>query len=128
MTKLLEFILAQGEQFRRSVECVSLCSRIKLNNTSRARLPSLYSDFSLQRYTNPDGYAANIVAWEVTLIKAVGEGLIPAGPDGPDLLCLRTGEDLLQSLETREWGRPLALGTVIVGKYYFFVFGKISYP
>ncbi|MCJ1269847.1 hypothetical protein MMC22_009740 [Lobaria immixta] len=95
MTKLLDFVLNEGEQFR------------------RARLPSLYSDFSLQRYTNPDGYAANIAAWEDILIKANGEGLIPAGPDGRDFLSLRTGEELLQSLETREWGRPLALGIVI---------------
>lgn len=95
MTKLLDFVLNEGEQFR------------------RARLPSLYSDFSLQRYTNPDGYAANIAAWEDILIKANGEGLIPAGPDGRDFLSLRTGEELLQSLEIREWGRPLALGIVI---------------
>ncbi|MCJ1469348.1 hypothetical protein MMC07_007981 [Pseudocyphellaria aurata] len=95
MTTLLEFVLNQGAQFR------------------RARLPSLYSDFSLQRSTNPDGYAANIAAWEDVLIKANGAGLIPAGPDGRNFLSLRTGEELLQSLETREFGRPLALGTVI---------------
>ncbi|MCJ1423124.1 hypothetical protein MMC29_001005 [Sticta canariensis] len=95
MTNLLEFVLNQGELFR------------------RARLPSLYSDFSLQRYTNPDGFSANIAAWEDVLIKANGEGLIPAGPDGQEFLSLRTSEELLQSLETREFGRPLALGTVI---------------
>ena len=77
-------------------------------------MPSLYSDFSLQRHTNPDGYAANIAAWEDVLMKAAGQGLLPQGPDGPEFLSLRTGEELLQALETRDWGRPLSLGNVVV--------------
>lgn len=89
----------------------------KADQTTRARLPSLYSDFSLQRDTNPDGYAANVIAWETALTEAAQRGLITADPDGPDFLSLRTGEELLQSLETKEWGRPLALETVIVGNY-----------
>ena len=36
-------------------------------------------------------------------------------PGGPDFLSLRTGEALLQALETKEWGKPLALDAVIVG-------------
>ena len=31
------------------------------------------------------------------------------------MLALKTGPELLRALETREWGRPLALDTVIVG-------------
>ena len=49
------------------------------------------------------------------LSKATRAGLIPSSSHGHDTLSLRTGEDLLQALETKEWGRPLALGTVIVG-------------
>lgn len=50
-------------------------------------------------------------------MKAAGEGLMPPGPDGPELLSIRMGEELLQSLETREWGKPLALGKVIVREH-----------
>jgi hypothetical protein len=37
---------------------------------------------------------------------------------------LTIGEELLASLETDEWGRPQALGTVIVGKFIIFVMLK----
>lgn len=84
-------------------------------NRHRARLPSLYSDFTLQRSSNPDGFVANVSAWENALRKAAQAGLIPAPDNGHDTLSLRTGEELLQALTTKEWGRPLALGTVIVG-------------
>lgn len=89
----------------------------KLISFRRARLPSLFSDFSLQRYSNPDGYAANVAVWEEVLTKAAREGLMPPGPDGPEFLSLRMGDELLQSLETREWGKPLALGKVIVREH-----------
>lgn len=56
------------------------------------------------------------------MIKANGEGLIPAGPDGQEFLSLRTSEELPQSLEIREFGRPLALGTVIVGEHILSVY------
>ncbi|KAI9821705.1 MAG: hypothetical protein M1827_002286 [Pycnora praestabilis] len=95
MTELLQFLLDHEEQFR------------------RARLASLYSDFRSQRTTNPDGYAANISAWRIALTDATQAGLIPAPGANKDLLTLRTTEDLLRALETKEWGRPLALGTVI---------------
>ncbi|KZF23232.1 Snf7 family protein [Xylona heveae TC161] len=95
MSELLNFILNHEEQFR------------------RARLASLYSDFRHQQTTNPDGYNANIVAWQTALANAARAGLIPAPGAGSDHLTLRTGEDLLRELETKEWGRPLALGAVI---------------
>ncbi|KAI9836589.1 MAG: hypothetical protein M1819_001221 [Sarea resinae] len=95
MSELLSFILSHEEQFR------------------RARLPSLYSDFRVQQTTNPDGYAANISAWRTALSNATRAGLVPAPGASNDLLVLRTGAELLQELETRDWGRPLALGTVI---------------
>ena len=72
----------------------------------------MYSDFRLQRVTNPDGYAANIVAWETALAHAVEAGKVPGSHD---ILSLESGPELLRALETKEWGRPLALGAVIVG-------------
>lgn len=81
--------------------------------SNRARIPSLYSDFRLQRTANPDGYSANIAAWETGLSHALQEGLIP---EGKDVLSLRTGDAVLQALDTREWGKPLALAAVIVGE------------
>ncbi|KAI9724123.1 MAG: hypothetical protein M1812_000842 [Candelaria pacifica] len=96
MSELLNFILNHEEQFR------------------RARIASLYSDFRVQQTTNPDGYAANISAWQLALAHATRKGLIPsAGAASNDLLTLRTGEELLRALETKEWGRPLALGAVV---------------
>ena len=89
-----------------------------LNIFGRARLPSLYSDFTLQRSSNPDGFAANTAAWIDVLGKAAQAGLLPAPGNDHDTLSIRTGENLLQSLETKEWGRPLALGTVIVGIHF----------
>ena len=79
-------------------------------------MPSLYSDFTVQRHTNPDGYTANVAAWEEALQEAARAGLLHAPCDAHDTFLLKTGEDLLQSLETKEWGRPLALDAVIVGE------------
>lgn len=82
-------------------------------------MPSLYSDFTPQRHANPDGFTANTTAWMDALCKAAQVGLLP--PDGADrgTLSIRTGDALLRSLETKEWGRPLALRTVIVGIHVF---------
>lgn len=82
-------------------------------------MPSLYADFTLQRHSNPDGYAANTLVWINALSKAAQAGLVPADGGDHDTLSLRTGDALLQSLETKEWGRPLALGPVIVGIHTF---------
>jgi hypothetical protein len=79
-----------------------------------ARLPSLYSDFRRQRTTNPDGYAINISAWRMALAHAAREGLIPAQGSRRDLLVLSFSRELQQALETKQWGQPVALGTVIV--------------
>ncbi|RPB01089.1 hypothetical protein L873DRAFT_1678422 [Choiromyces venosus 120613-1] len=89
MSELLSFILAH-EQFR------------------RARLPSLYSDFRPLRTNNPSGFLANVTAWKSTLGQAAANGVL-----GGDTLVLGIGEELVSSLATREWGRPLALGTVV---------------
>jgi hypothetical protein len=100
---------------------------------SRNRLPSLYSDFALQKSTNPDGYAVNIAAWEHALTNAARAGQISSSRTGArggvgtlgseggdrhrrkeDHLVLRTDDTLLRQLESPEWGRPVALGSVFV--------------
>ncbi|PGH02454.1 charged multivesicular body protein 7 [Blastomyces parvus] len=107
MSELLAYILAHEESFR------------------RARLPSLYSDFSTQRHTNPDGYATNVTAWQRALAHAALAGVIHSSSPGSrrheeegavatsDLLVLRTGNALMAELETQEWGRPVALQSAI---------------
>lgn len=45
-------------------------------------------------------------------------GHIPNRGASGDLLILNVDEDLLRALETKEWGRPLALGTVIRDALY----------
>ncbi|KAJ5894692.1 hypothetical protein N7495_006383 [Penicillium taxi] len=111
MSDLLNYILNNEEAFRRN------------------RLPSLYSDFTLQKQTNPDGYAVNVAAWEQALNRAAKRGYTSSrgtrarsgslssqkGADSKitDHLILRTDESLLRDLELPEWGRPVALGAVI---------------
>ncbi|OJD18649.1 hypothetical protein AJ78_01345 [Emergomyces pasteurianus Ep9510] len=103
MSELLAHILENEESFR------------------RARLPSLYSDFSTQRHTNPDGYATNVAAWQRALAHAALAGVIHSSSSGSteeaaarsDLLVLRTGNSLITELDAQEWGRPVALQSVI---------------
>ncbi|KAI9675173.1 MAG: hypothetical protein M1829_003533 [Trizodia sp. TS-e1964] len=94
MSELLKFILAHEEQFRRQ------------------RLPSLYSDFRPLRATNPDGYTANVSAWQAALTRAARAGVAQRSTTANDLLVLDAGPALLDALETSEWGRPQALGAV----------------
>ncbi|KAK3069974.1 hypothetical protein LTR53_011260 [Teratosphaeriaceae sp. CCFEE 6253] len=97
MTELLEFLRTHEEAFR-----------------SRARLASLYSDFQYQRQTNPDGYQANATAWLRALTTAAKAGLIPAQIGAQnDRFTIHAGEDLSRALQTQEFGRPLALGSVL---------------
>ncbi|GAB7331020.1 hypothetical protein MBLNU13_g02521t1 [Cladosporium sp. NU13] len=97
MPDLLDFLRTHEEAFR-----------------SRTRLASLYSDFRHQRQTNPDGYQANASAWLRALSAASKKGLTPpqAGANS-DRFVLKTGEELSRSLQTPEFGRPLALGAVL---------------
>ncbi|KAL2158656.1 hypothetical protein VTH06DRAFT_4138 [Thermothelomyces fergusii] len=94
---LLEFLVENEPSFRKS------------------RLPALYSDFQTQRTLNPDGYQANVSAWRKALGRIVGSGLAPAGRGGaaPDLFVLHSDEQLLRALESKQYGRPLALGAVV---------------
>ncbi|PTU17258.1 hypothetical protein P175DRAFT_0446240 [Aspergillus ochraceoroseus IBT 24754] len=102
MSELLNYILSQ-DSFRKN------------------RLPSLYSDFSIQKKTNPDGYNVNVAAWEQALTKAARHGYISRSATGKadampnhksDHLVLRVDEGLLRDLESPEWGRPVGLAAV----------------
>ncbi|TDZ14721.1 Uncharacterized protein Cob_v012351 [Colletotrichum orbiculare MAFF 240422] len=82
-------------------------------NFRKARLPALYSDFRPQRTLNPDGYQANISAWRQALARAAWEGRIASQVSAPNLLVVNVDESLARSLESKQFGRPLALGTVV---------------
>ncbi|RMJ22610.1 Snf7 family [Aspergillus sp. HF37] len=112
MNDLLNYILTREDAFRKN------------------RLPSLYSDFSLQKRTNPDGYDVNVSAWEKALTRAARHGyLSPShaaadglGPRAKDKhaptrtkgnhLLLKADESLLRDLEIPELGVPVGLGAV----------------
>ncbi|KAJ5585026.1 uncharacterized protein N7459_004826 [Penicillium hispanicum] len=144
MSELLHYILNNEDAFRKYLGPLStLICETRTNNEqyaidklipcpliSRNRLPSLYSDFTLQKKTNPDGYAVNIAAWEQALNRAAKRGYtssrgirVRSGSatsqtnmsprrKKTDHLILRTDESLLRDLELPEWGRPVALGAV----------------
>ncbi|KAJ0385553.1 hypothetical protein COL922a_006131 [Colletotrichum nupharicola] len=82
-------------------------------NFRKARLPALYSDFRPQRTLNPDGFQANMSAWRQALARAAWEGRIPSQLSAPNLLVVDVDDNLLRALESKQFGRPLALGTVI---------------
>ncbi|KUI55181.1 hypothetical protein VP1G_02566 [Cytospora mali] len=82
----------------------------------KARLPALYSDFRGLRNTNPDGYHANVSAWRRGLAGLVRAGLAPTGSGSssiPNHIVLNADESLFRALESKQFGRPLALGAVI---------------
>ncbi|KAI2614212.1 Snf7-domain-containing protein [Hypoxylon fragiforme] len=96
MSELLNYLVDNDENFR------------------RARLPALYSDFRSQRTLNPDGFAANVAAWKRALASAALAGYVPSkSPTRSHLTLDLDGDAFLRSLETKQFGRPLALGTVL---------------
>ncbi|KEQ85255.1 hypothetical protein M438DRAFT_316647 [Aureobasidium pullulans EXF-150] len=99
MNDLVEFLRTHEEAFR-----------------SRNRLQSLYSDFRLQKTSNPDGYQANSQAWLRGLTAAARAGRLPpttTTSERPSHVAFGSGEDLSRALNSTQWGRPLALGAVI---------------
>ncbi|KAL2875572.1 hypothetical protein SGCOL_009189 [Colletotrichum sp. CLE4] len=82
-------------------------------NFRKARLPALYSDFRPQRTLNPDGFHANVSAWRQALARAAWEGRVASQLSAPNLLVVNVDEQLVRSLESKQFGRPLALGTVV---------------
>lgn len=89
------------------------CSSSLTPSRNRARLPALYSDFRPQRTLNPDGFEANVSAWKRGLSNAALAGHAPSKSSSRDHLTLELGDALLRALESPQFGRPLALGTVL---------------
>ena len=75
----------------------------------RTRLPSLYSDLTVQRSTNPEGYSANVTAWTSALTRASLAGQLPL----EQRLILQTSDDLINALASPQYGRPSGLGCVL---------------
>ena len=71
-----------------------------------SRLPSLYSDLTVQKTSNPEGYAANITAWTAALSR-----LLISGHLGSRLV-LHADDSLLDNLASGKYGRP-SLGCVL---------------
>ncbi|KAI8631925.1 hypothetical protein F5Y19DRAFT_379999 [Xylariaceae sp. FL1651] len=82
-------------------------------NFRKARLPALYSDFRSQRTLNPDGFAANVSAWKRGLSNAALAGHAPTVSPTRNHFTLQLDDVLLRSLENKQFGRPLALGSVL---------------
>ncbi|KAI8946708.1 Snf7-domain-containing protein [Xylaria longipes] len=95
MSELLDYLLQNDQNFR------------------KARLPALYSDFRPQRTLNPDGFVANVSAWKRGLSNAALAGHAPSKSPARNHLTLELDDALLRALESKQFGRPLALGTVL---------------
>ncbi|KAK8060977.1 hypothetical protein PG996_010907 [Apiospora saccharicola] len=65
------------------------------------------------RTINPDGYNANLSAWKRGLASALLAGHAPSRSAQPSHFILELDDNLLRSLETKQFGQPLALGTVL---------------
>ncbi|KAL3444941.1 Snf7-domain-containing protein [Aspergillus insuetus] len=96
---------------------------LTLDSFRKNRLPSLYSDFSTQKKTNPDGYHVNATSWEQALVKAARNGYIASSSSSSpgsgaaqkrksNHLVLRVDDGLLRDLESPQLGRPVGLGSV----------------
>ncbi|KAK3996185.1 vacuolar-sorting protein SNF7 [Cladorrhinum sp. PSN332] len=85
----------------------------------KARLPALYSDFTPQKSLNPDGYTANLSAWRRGLSVVVKSGLAPSlKSKSSSVFVLNCDEQALsRAFESKQYGRPLALGEVMKEMY-----------
>ncbi|PVH95235.1 hypothetical protein DM02DRAFT_601181 [Periconia macrospinosa] len=80
---------------------------------SRGRLTSLYSDFSSQIYTNPEGYQANLAVWRKALADAAYAGVVPAPGSIRNHLTIYSNNDLARALQHKEHGMPTCLPSII---------------
>lgn len=105
MGELLDWLVANDPSFRKYAGTVLTATLKVLTLCSRARLPSLYSDFQRQKTTNPDGYEANITAWYNGLCGAASAGALP---HCHTRLVLPLDAMLLESLRSSSYGTPAA--------------------
>lgn len=110
-------------------EYLSVHPDFKSPSSSSSPLPSLYSDLSRQKRSNPSGYRVNLQWWNQILSDAVLNGAqrdstststanqkdsTSTSADGNDRLVLHVDENMKQDWTLQQVGRPLGLGTVIV--------------
>ncbi|KXJ89171.1 Snf7-domain-containing protein [Microdochium bolleyi] len=95
MSELLSYLLEHEESFRKT------------------RLPALYSDFRQQATLNPDGFQANVHAWKRGLSSAALAGHVPSRSTTRSHLVLDLDDSILNILTSPQYGRPLALGSVL---------------
>ncbi|KAG5928892.1 hypothetical protein E4U42_007759 [Claviceps africana] len=82
-------------------------------NFRKARLPALYADFQSQRTLNPDGYRANVIAWQDGLSCLAYQGLLSTAEPRSSALILSVDASLLRALQSKQYGQPLALSSAI---------------
>ncbi|CAK7890939.1 hypothetical protein CAAN1_01S02894 [[Candida] anglica] len=75
---------------------------------TKTRLNSLYSNFERLKHLNPEGYEANLKAWEQLLLKFLRSG------DFANVLSIpSTSPSLMQALSIPIYGSPQCLGLVL---------------
>ncbi|GJJ11076.1 hypothetical protein Clacol_005307 [Clathrus columnatus] len=91
---------------------VSLASFPTYTSVSSSRLKSLYSDFSLQKQSNPAGFQSNVEWWHKTLLHLLRTA---SQPISSDVLILHANNFLLDGLSNKELGvgKPLGIGAVL---------------
>ncbi|KAH4050259.1 hypothetical protein HBH98_094040 [Parastagonospora nodorum] len=95
MTELLEYILQHEEAFQ-----------------NQHRLSSLYADFRQQLEVNPEGYHANIAAWNKALTNAARAGVIPVRGTARSPFTILATDGLAQALLHPQHGKPTCLPAV----------------
>ena len=97
---------------------IQLTSLPTYNSVSTSRLKALYSDFSLQKHSNPTSYSFNVEWWRRTLEAIVLRGWPSINQKQsaiPDRLVLHAeGAALSEDFRFEGVGKPLSLPTVIV--------------
>lgn len=89
-----------------------LSSLPSYNGLPILRIQSLYSDISRFKHSNSTSYNSNVAWWRSTLEDIVSRGWLASTPDR---LILHADQGLLESLRYEGAGKPVCLGTVIVG-------------
>jgi hypothetical protein len=97
---------------------ITICSRQNANPStcSVKRVESLYDDLNRLKQIEPAGYRANVDAWRNALLAASKAGVMPPeqGKAAKSHFVMATGDQLLNALDTRQFGLPQSLGLVLV--------------
>ncbi|KAG5953054.1 hypothetical protein E4U53_007096 [Claviceps sorghi] len=70
-------------------------------------------NFRKYRTLNPDGYSANVIAWQDGLSCLAYHGLLSNAEPRSSALVLSVDAALLRALESKQYGQPLALSCAI---------------